>query len=169
MTGSLNKFPGYFYSFESIICKEILNPARGNTKIVLKLIRSMLSDGKSLHGLEKKWLQELKDDTGESLQAQIIFKSNLVGTMNKIFCNITAAANQIVDGFSPCRVLSHTLNLNILSPNNPTLRIIRLMLDNVILYVSKVTSANALPTTVFHPLCTVYRHAGATASHYRIQ
>jgi len=71
----------------------------------------MNSDGKSLHGLEKRWLQELKDDTGESLQAQIIFKSNLVGSVNKVFCNITAATNQIVDGFIPCQVLSHTPKL----------------------------------------------------------
>ncbi|XP_010491347.1 PREDICTED: uncharacterized protein LOC104768945 isoform X2 [Camelina sativa] len=65
--------------------------------------QTCIPDGKSLHGLEKRWLQELKDDTGESLQAQIIFKSNLFGTVNSIFCNLTAAANQIVDGFIPCR------------------------------------------------------------------
>ncbi|CAH8270366.1 unnamed protein product [Arabidopsis lyrata] len=65
--------------------------------------QTCIPDEKSLHGLEKRWLQELKDDTGESLQAQIIFKSNIVGSVNKIFCNLTAATNQIVDGFSPCR------------------------------------------------------------------
>ncbi|AED91148.1 unnamed protein product [Arabidopsis thaliana] len=65
--------------------------------------QTCIPDGKSLHGLEKRWLQELKDDTGESLQAQIIFKSNLVGSVNKVFCNITAATNQIVDGFIPCQ------------------------------------------------------------------
>ncbi|KAL1196826.1 hypothetical protein V5N11_024636 [Cardamine amara subsp. amara] len=62
-----------------------------------------IPDGKSLHGLEKRWLQDLKDDTGESLQAQFIFKSNLVSSVNKVFCNLAAAANQIVDGFSTCR------------------------------------------------------------------
>ncbi|XP_010452700.1 PREDICTED: uncharacterized protein LOC104734758 isoform X2 [Camelina sativa] len=65
--------------------------------------QTCIPDGKSLHGLEKRWLQELKDDTGESLQAQIIFKSNLFGSVNTIFCNLTAAANQIVDGFLSCR------------------------------------------------------------------
>ncbi|ESQ40675.1 hypothetical protein EUTSA_v10012911mg [Eutrema salsugineum] len=65
--------------------------------------QTCIPDGKSLHGLEKRWLQDLKDDTGESLQAQFIFKRNLVGSVNKIFCNITASANQIIDGFSPCR------------------------------------------------------------------
>ncbi|EOA20299.1 hypothetical protein CARUB_v10000607mg [Capsella rubella] len=66
--------------------------------------QTCISDGKSLHGLEKRWLLEIKDDTGESLQAQIIFKSNLFGSVNKIFCNLSAAANQIVDGFIPCLV-----------------------------------------------------------------
>ncbi|KAG7554475.1 hypothetical protein ISN44_As11g007080 [Arabidopsis suecica] len=65
--------------------------------------QTCIPDGKSLHGLEMRWLQELKDDTGESLQAQIIFKSNIVGSVNKIFGNLTAATNQIVDRFSPCR------------------------------------------------------------------
>lgn len=75
----------------------------------------MSSDGKSLHGLEKRWLQDLKDETGESLQAQFMFKSNLFGSVNKIICNFTAAANRIVDGFSPCQVLSHTPKLESLT------------------------------------------------------
>ncbi|CAH8312549.1 unnamed protein product [Eruca vesicaria subsp. sativa] len=65
--------------------------------------QTCIPDGKSLRGLENKWLQDLKDDTGESLQAQFIFKRNLVGSVNKIFCNFTAATNQIVDGFTPCQ------------------------------------------------------------------
>ncbi|CAN8256946.1 unnamed protein product [Cochlearia groenlandica] len=65
--------------------------------------QTCIPNGKSFHGLEKRWLQELKDDTGESLQAQFIFRHNLVGSVNKIFCNLNAATNQIVDGFSPCR------------------------------------------------------------------
>ncbi|CAA7026919.1 unnamed protein product [Microthlaspi erraticum] len=98
--------------------------------------QSCVPDGKSLLGLEKRWLQDLKDDTAESLQAQFIFKRNLFGSVNKIFCNFTAATNQIVDGLSPCRVLSQTLNLNLLSPNKLSLSIL-----------------NTLFTTVFHPLC----------------
>ncbi|EFH38703.1 predicted protein [Arabidopsis lyrata subsp. lyrata] len=43
--------------------------------------QTCIHDGKSLHGLEKRWLQELKDDSGESLQAQIIFMSNIVGSV----------------------------------------------------------------------------------------
>ncbi|KAG2262833.1 hypothetical protein Bca52824_069912 [Brassica carinata] len=65
--------------------------------------QTCIPDGKSLRGLENKWLQDLKDDTGESLQAQFIFKRNLVGSVNKIFCNLSAATNQIVDGFIPCQ------------------------------------------------------------------
>ncbi|WZZ22914.1 hypothetical protein YC2023_124301 [Brassica napus] len=65
--------------------------------------QTCIPDGKSLRGLENKWLQDLKDDTGESLQAQFIFKRNLVGSVNKIVCNLSAATNQIVDGFKPCQ------------------------------------------------------------------
>ncbi|KAF8115571.1 hypothetical protein N665_0025s0039 [Sinapis alba] len=65
--------------------------------------QTCIPDGKSLRGLENKWLLDLKDDTGESLQAQFIFKRNLVGSVNKIFCNFSAATNQIVDGFIPCQ------------------------------------------------------------------
>ncbi|KAJ4883289.1 Uncharacterized protein Rs2_33382 [Raphanus sativus] len=65
--------------------------------------QTCIPDGKSLRGLENKWLQDIKDDTGESLQVQFIFKRNLVGSVNKIFCNLSAATNQIVDGFKPCQ------------------------------------------------------------------
>ncbi|KAJ0266188.1 Uncharacterized protein HA466_0002270 [Hirschfeldia incana] len=65
--------------------------------------QTCIPDGKSLRGLETKWLQDLKDDTGGSLQAQFIFKRNLVGSVNKIFCNLSAATNEIVDGFIPCQ------------------------------------------------------------------
>ncbi|CAL9229425.1 unnamed protein product [Arabidopsis halleri] len=34
--------------------------------------QTCIPDGKSLHGLEKRWLQELKDDSGDSLQAQTL-------------------------------------------------------------------------------------------------
>ncbi|KAH0861376.1 hypothetical protein HID58_089637 [Brassica napus] len=65
--------------------------------------QTCIPDGKSLRGLENKWLQDLKDDSGESLQVQFIFKRNLVGSVNKIVCNLSAATNQIVDGFKPCQ------------------------------------------------------------------
>lgn len=65
--------------------------------------QTCIPDGKSLRGLENKWLQDLKDDTGESLQAHFIFKRNLVGSVNKIFCNLKAATIQIADGFKPCQ------------------------------------------------------------------
>lgn len=65
--------------------------------------QTCIPDGKSLRGLENKWLQDLKDDTGESLQAHFIFKRNLVGSVNKIFCNLSAATIQIVDGFKSCQ------------------------------------------------------------------
>ncbi|XP_010547785.1 PREDICTED: uncharacterized protein LOC104819419 isoform X2 [Tarenaya hassleriana] len=65
-------------------------------------LQTSIPDAKALHGLVKRWLQDLKDEMGEALQAQFIFKHNLVGSVNKIFCNFTAAVNKIIDGFSPC-------------------------------------------------------------------
>ncbi|XP_034700145.1 uncharacterized protein LOC117925281 isoform X3 [Vitis riparia] len=56
-----------------------------------------------LHGLVKRWLQDLKDDIEEPLQARFIFKTNLVGSVNQISCNFSISFNHITDGFSPCQ------------------------------------------------------------------
>ncbi|KAK3204397.1 hypothetical protein Dsin_018443 [Dipteronia sinensis] len=44
-------------------------------------------DVKVLQGLVKRWLQDLKDDMEEPLQARFVFKSNLVDSMNQITCS----------------------------------------------------------------------------------
>ena len=57
-----------------------------------------------LHGLVKQWIEDLKDDMEKPLQARFLFKTNLVGSMNQISCNLYVSVNKIVDGFSPCQV-----------------------------------------------------------------
>ncbi|KAH7578484.1 hypothetical protein JRO89_XS01G0387500 [Xanthoceras sorbifolium] len=65
--------------------------------------QTYLPDVKVFQGLVKRWLQDLKDDMEEPLQARFVFKSNLVGSVNQITCNLCPSVNQIVDGFSPYR------------------------------------------------------------------
>ncbi|KAH9770375.1 hypothetical protein KPL71_012357 [Citrus sinensis] len=65
--------------------------------------QTYLPDVKVLHGLVKRWLQDLKDDMEEPIQARFIFKSNLFGSLNQITCSLSASVNQIIDGFSPCQ------------------------------------------------------------------
>ncbi|CAK7336882.1 unnamed protein product [Dovyalis caffra] len=55
------------------------------------------------HSLVKQWLQELKDDMKEPLQARFIFKSNLIGSVNHIFCSLSTSVCQITDGFGACQ------------------------------------------------------------------
>ncbi|KAL3570053.1 hypothetical protein D5086_027302 [Populus alba] len=61
-----------------------------------------LADSRVFHSLVKRWLQELKDDMEEPLQARFIFKSNLTGSLNQIFCSLSTSVCQIIDGFSGC-------------------------------------------------------------------
>ncbi|KAI5563125.1 hypothetical protein BDE02_15G096000 [Populus trichocarpa] len=61
-----------------------------------------LADSRVFHRLVKRWLQELKDDMEEPLQARFIFKSNLTGSLNQIFCSLSTSVCQIIDGFSAC-------------------------------------------------------------------
>ncbi|KAK2662180.1 hypothetical protein Ddye_000754 [Dipteronia dyeriana] len=65
--------------------------------------QTILPDVKVLQGLVKRWLQDLKDDIEEPLQARFVFKGNLVGSVNQITCNLRSSVNQIDDGFSPCQ------------------------------------------------------------------
>ncbi|KAF5205946.1 hypothetical protein FRX31_004468 [Thalictrum thalictroides] len=66
-------------------------------------LRTYLADKLILHGIVKQWLQDLKDNLEEPLQATFRFKNNLTGSMDQIFCNLFASVNQIKDGFSPCQ------------------------------------------------------------------
>ncbi|KAI3966139.1 hypothetical protein MKW92_023424 [Papaver armeniacum] len=64
--------------------------------------RTYLPDARILCGLVKRWHQELKDDFEEPLQAVFHFKNSLVGSTDKVFCNLVASMSPIIDGFSPC-------------------------------------------------------------------
>ncbi|OMO52314.1 hypothetical protein COLO4_37286 [Corchorus olitorius] len=64
---------------------------------------SYLPEVKVFHGLVKQWLQDLRDDAEEPLQARFIFNSNLAGSLKQISCNLSASVNHIIDGFNPCK------------------------------------------------------------------
>lgn len=63
-----------------------------------------IADALILGGLVRRWLQELRNDTEEPLQAIFSFKDYLVGSRNQIICNLFSSTNQIIDGFKPCQV-----------------------------------------------------------------
>ncbi|XP_016651239.1 PREDICTED: uncharacterized protein LOC103337913 [Prunus mume] len=65
--------------------------------------QAYLPDVKVLHGLVNRWLQDLKDDMEEPLQARFNFKNNLVGSVNQIFCNLYISVNPNIDVFYPCQ------------------------------------------------------------------
>ncbi|XP_039052043.1 uncharacterized protein LOC120193676 [Hibiscus syriacus] len=65
-----------------------------------------LPEVKVFHGLVKRWLQDLRDDMEEPLQAHFIFNSNLAGSLKQISCNLSASVNHIIDGFNPCKTCS---------------------------------------------------------------
>ncbi|KAM7471600.1 hypothetical protein LguiA_009783 [Lonicera macranthoides] len=65
--------------------------------------QTLLPDAKIWCFLVKRWLQELKDDMEEQLQARFIFKNNLAGSLNQIYCNLCPSFIPIMDGFIPCR------------------------------------------------------------------
>ncbi|KDP22508.1 hypothetical protein JCGZ_26339 [Jatropha curcas] len=65
--------------------------------------QTYLPDTRVFHSLVKRWLQDLKDDMEEPLQARFIFKSNLVGSLNQISCSLSISVSQIIDGFSACQ------------------------------------------------------------------
>ncbi|KAK0589549.1 hypothetical protein LWI29_015702 [Acer saccharum] len=89
--------------------------------------QTILPDVKVLQGLVKRWLQDLKDDIEEPLQVRFVFKSNLVGSVNQITCNLCSSVNQIDDGFSPCQTcrchgfpLGNTIKDRVKQPSCPT-------------------------------------------------
>ncbi|XP_024170125.1 uncharacterized protein LOC112176438 isoform X1 [Rosa chinensis] len=65
--------------------------------------QTCLPDPRVLHGLVNRWLQDLKDDIEEPMQARFNFKQNLVGSVNHLSCNLYISVNQMVDGFYPCQ------------------------------------------------------------------
>ncbi|XWS51533.1 hypothetical protein CRYUN_Cryun12cG0184200 [Craigia yunnanensis] len=65
--------------------------------------QSNLPEEKVFHGLVKQWLQDLRDDMEEPLQAHFIFNSNFAGSLKQISCNLSASVNHIIDGFNPCK------------------------------------------------------------------
>ncbi|XP_050226112.1 uncharacterized protein LOC126675507 isoform X2 [Mercurialis annua] len=66
--------------------------------------QTYIPDRRIFHSLVKRWLQELKDDIEEPLQARFIFKTNLVGTLNQISCSLSVSVGQILDeSISPCQ------------------------------------------------------------------
>jgi hypothetical protein len=58
-----------------------------------------------LHGLVKRWLEELNDDKEETPQAVFVFRVPIIKSVNQISCNIYPAADQIIDGFPYCQVI----------------------------------------------------------------
>jgi len=58
-----------------------------------------------LHGLVKRWLEELKNDKEDTLQAVFVFRDPIIDSVKHIYCNLCASANQITDGFPPCQVI----------------------------------------------------------------
>ncbi|MBA0755245.1 hypothetical protein Gogos_019993 [Gossypium gossypioides] len=83
-----------------------------------------LPEVKVFHGLVKRWLQDLRDDMEEPLQAHFIFNSNLAGSVKQISCNLSASVNHIIDGFNPCKSsvklqqASSPVNFNIIDRTN---------------------------------------------------
>lgn len=76
---------------------------------VISLIKSLqlylsFSEARGLDGMTKMWLRDLKDETEEQIQGCFIFKNNLVGSFNHIFCSLSIYASPIIDGFSPFKV-----------------------------------------------------------------
>ncbi|WOL00955.1 hypothetical protein Cni_G09668 [Canna indica] len=67
------------------------------------IIRRYLMDGWLLHGLVKKWFQELKDVLEEPLQAVILFKNSIFSSVNQIHCNLFPSSTHMIDGFSSCQ------------------------------------------------------------------
>ena len=78
----------------------------------LALTSDNFADSRVFHILVKRWLQELKDDMEEPLQARFIFKSNLTGSLNQIFCSLSTSVCQIIDGFSACEVFNYESHLS---------------------------------------------------------
>ncbi|GJU04680.1 hypothetical protein Tco_1121110 [Tanacetum coccineum] len=60
--------------------------------------RNHLSDAKVLCALVGEWLKDLRDEV-EQLQARLKFKRNIIGSLNKICCNLFPSFNHTIDKF----------------------------------------------------------------------
>ncbi|KAF8762138.1 hypothetical protein HU200_009682 [Digitaria exilis] len=71
-----------------------------------------------LHGLVKRWLEELKDDKEETLQAVFLFRHPIIDSVEHIYCNLYASVNHITDGFPSCQACKcHGRPLDLVTPN----------------------------------------------------
>lgn len=66
--------------------------------------RGSSTDARVLDGMTKRWLQYVRDQVEESMQARFNFNNDLVGSVNQISCNLSISSHQIIDGFSSCQV-----------------------------------------------------------------
>ncbi|KAM3197502.1 hypothetical protein ACQJBY_072895 [Aegilops geniculata] len=68
------------------------------------VVRRYSPETQVLHGLVKRWLEELKDDKEEMMQAVLVFRVPIIKSVNQVTCSIYPSANQIIDGFPYCQV-----------------------------------------------------------------
>ncbi|MCH82002.1 hypothetical protein A2U01_0002797, partial [Trifolium medium] len=66
-------------------------------------VQTYITDFRSFNGLVKRWLQVLKDDMDKPLQARLVFKDDLLDSVNHIFCYLLPPVNPIANGFSQCQ------------------------------------------------------------------
>ncbi|XP_027191347.1 uncharacterized protein [Cicer arietinum] len=66
-------------------------------------IQTYITDFRLFNSLVKRWLQVLKDDMDEPLLARLVFKDDLLDSVNHIFCNLLASVNPITNSFSQCQ------------------------------------------------------------------
>ncbi|KAI4343529.1 hypothetical protein L6164_010868 [Bauhinia variegata] len=65
--------------------------------------QTYIADLRVFHSLVKRWLHVLKDDMEEPLQARLIFKDNLLDSVNHVFCNLYALVKPIINNFTQCQ------------------------------------------------------------------
>ncbi|KAF7008709.1 hypothetical protein CFC21_023408 [Triticum aestivum] len=68
------------------------------------VVRRHSPETQVLHGLVKRWLEELKDDKEEMMQAVLVFRVPIIKSVNQVTCSIYPSANQIIDGFPYCQI-----------------------------------------------------------------
>ncbi|XP_061369915.1 uncharacterized protein LOC133312688 [Gastrolobium bilobum] len=66
-------------------------------------VQTYIPDFRVFHSLVKRWLEVLKDDMEEPLLARLIFKDDLLDSVNHIFCDLFAPINRITNSFSECQ------------------------------------------------------------------
>ncbi|OQU86553.1 hypothetical protein SORBI_3003G106100 [Sorghum bicolor] len=82
------------------------------------VVRRYNPETQVLHGLVKRWLEELKDDKEDTLQAVFVFRDPIIDSAKHIYCNLYASANQITDGFPPCQACKcHGHPIDLIIPN----------------------------------------------------